>query len=91
MQSKAAGTHSLIKDGIKFLRELPRDWDVTAIRTSIHRFFYQMVLPYLTIYTKALGAGATEIGFINSIGLAFAGILGPFTGTLIDRIGPFTA
>ena len=88
MEAAPVKARSPMTNGIKFLRELPRDWDVTALRTSIHRFFYQMVIPYITIYTRALGAGATEIGLINSIGLGFAGLLGPFTGTVIDRIGP---
>ncbi len=88
MDSPATGSKNTFANGIRFLKELPRDWDVTAIRTSIHRFFYQMVLPYMSIYTQSLGAGATELGIINSLGMAFAGILGPFTGTLIDRIGP---
>jgi MFS family permease len=47
-----------------------------------------MVIPYLTIFTRSLGAGATEIGFINAAGMGLAGVMGPFTGTLIDRLGP---
>ncbi len=81
-------TTNAISRSIGFLKSLPRDWKITAIRTSFNRFFYQMVLPYLSLYTKALGASATELGMINSIGMGFAGLLGPFTGTLIDRMGP---
>jgi MFS family permease len=88
MQLSPAKARLAVRNGVKFLRELPRDWDITVARTSIHRFFYQMVIPYMTIYTRSLGAGATEIGLINSVGMAFAGLLGPFTGTLIDRLGP---
>jgi len=88
MELSPAGARLAVQGGLKFLRDLPRDWDITAIRASIHRFFYQMVIPYMTIYTRSLGAGATDIGFINSVGMAFAGLLGPFTGTLIDRLGP---
>ena len=46
-----------------------------------------MLLPYLSIYALALGATGTQLGIINSIGMAVAGILAPFTGWLIDRIG----
>ncbi len=51
------------------------------------RFFYQMVLPYLSIYTMALGATGTQLGVVNSIGMSAAAVLSPFTGWLIDRIG----
>jgi MFS family permease len=46
-----------------------------------------MVFPYLSIYTLALGASGTQLGLVNSIGMGTAGVLGPLTGWLIDRIG----
>jgi MFS family permease len=49
---------------------------------------YQMVFPYLSIYIVALGASGTQLGIVNSIGMMIAGLLGPFTGWFIDRIGP---
>jgi MFS family permease len=70
-----------------FLARQPRDWLITATRTSINRFFYQMVFPYLSIYTLALGASGTQLGMVNSIGMGTAGLLGPLTGWLLDRIG----
>jgi MFS family permease len=76
-----------LSKGLGFLVNLPRDWKITALRTSIYRFFYQMVLPYISIYTIALGATGTQLGMVNSIGMGAAGMLGPFTGWLIDRIG----
>lgn len=48
--------------GMIFFRELHRDWKVTALRSSIDRLLYQMVLPYLSIYTLALGATHTQRG-----------------------------
>ena len=47
-----------------------------------------MLYPYLSIYIIALGASATQLGLVNSIGMIAAGLLGLFTGWLIDRIGP---
>ncbi|MFC1964236.1 MFS transporter [Chloroflexota bacterium] len=73
--------------GLDFIRRQQRDWKVTVTRTSSHRFFYQMVFPYLFVYTVALGATATQLGIINSIGMGIAGIVSPFAGWLIDRIG----
>ena len=76
-----------LSQGISFLGKQSRDWKVTAARTSLHRLFYQMLLPYLSIYTLALGATGTQLGVVNSIGMAVAGLTAPFTGWLIDRIG----
>ncbi len=47
-----------------------------------------MVFPYLSIYIVALGATVTQLGAVNSMGMIAAGIMGPFTGWFIDRIGP---
>jgi MFS family permease len=80
-------TLGAILKGLGFLSRQQRDWKVTAARSSAHRFFYQMVLPYLSIYTRALGATGTQLGIVNSIGMGAAAILSPFTGWLIDRIG----
>ncbi len=71
-----------------FLRRLPRDWIVTASRTSIFRLFYQMLIPYLSIYTLGLGATGAGLGLVNAAGMAAAALLCPFTGWIMDRIGP---
>jgi MFS family permease len=72
----------------EFLRRQQRDWAVTVARTSLDRLAYQMVFPYLSIFIVALGATATELGLVNSLGMLVAGLAGPFTGWLIDRHGP---
>ena len=71
-----------------FLRRQQRDWAVTVGRTSLDRLAYQMVFPYLSIYIVALGATATQLGLVNSLGMLVAGLAGPLTGWLIDRHGP---
>jgi MFS family permease len=78
---------SVIANGIGFVERQPRDWKVTAIRSSIFRLFYQMLLPYLSIYVLLLGATGTQLGIVNSVGMAVAGFTAPFTGWLIDRVG----
>ena len=70
-----------------FFRELHHDWKVTALRSSMHWLLYQMVLPYISIYTLGLGATHTQLGLVNFIGMAVAGFISPFNGWLIDRIG----
>ena len=46
-----------------------------------------MILPYISVYTVALGATGTQLGIVNSAGMCVAALLGPLTGWLIDRIG----
>ena len=77
----------MINKGADFVRRQQRDWYVSAARSSIDRFVYQMLLPYLSIYTVALGASATQLGLVNSLGMGIAGLLSPLSGWLIDRIG----
>ncbi len=81
-------TANLLGDGLAFLHRQQRDWKVTVVRTSLDKFAYQMVFPYLSIYIVALGATGTQLGIVNSLGMIVAGLCGPFTGWLIDRIGP---
>jgi MFS family permease len=71
-----------------FLKRQQRDWKVTVLRTSLDKLAYQIVFPYLSIYIMALGATGIQLGIVNSIGMIVAGVCGPFTGWLIDRIGP---
>ncbi len=71
-----------------FLKRQPRDWKITVVRTSLDRFAYQLIFPYLSIYIVALGATATELGMVNSFGMMAAGIISPLTGWSIDRSGP---
>ncbi len=78
---------STIAKGIGFLRRQPRDWKVTVGRSSTATFFYQLIFPYLSVYTIALGATATQLGIVNSAGMAVAGLVGPFIGWLIDKTG----
>ena len=77
----------LLSNAISFIKRQHHDWKVTVVRTSLDRFVYQMIFPYLSIYIVAMGATATQLGFVNSIGLIVAGLLGPLTGWFIDRTG----
>jgi MFS family permease len=77
-----------LRSGIAFLKRQDRDWRITVLRTSLDKLSYQMVFPYLSVYIVALGATGTQLGVVNSIGMIVAGLAGPFTGWVIDRIGP---
>jgi MFS family permease len=76
-----------IAKAIGFVKRQPRDWKVTVVRSSAGMFFYQLMFPYLSVYTIALGASATQLGIVNSAGMAIAGLVAPFIGSLIDRTG----
>ena len=80
--------NSLFPEAARFLRKQQRDWKITVARTSLDRFAYQIVFPYLSIYIMALGATAIQLGFVNSLGMVAAGIISPLTGWFIDRSGP---
>ena len=71
-----------------FLKRQQWDWKITVTRTSLDRFAYQIVFPYLSLYIVALGATVTELGFVNGLGMIAAGIISPLTGWFIDRSGP---
>jgi DHA1 family multidrug resistance protein-like MFS transporter len=76
-----------ISRGINYFTKQDRDWKVTVVRTNSTMFLYRMVLPYLSIYIMALGATGTQLGIVNSLGMAVAGISGPLVGWLIDKTG----
>jgi MFS family permease len=79
---------SAFSRSLYFLRRQQHDWKVTVVRTSLERLAYQMVFPYLSIYIVALGATATQLGLLNSLGMIIAGIVAPFSGWIIDKTGP---
>jgi len=80
----------VLSKGSRFLRRQKHDWKVTVARSSLSKFFYQMVFPYQSVYTVALGASGTQLGIVNSVGMGIAGPLSLLSGWLIDRIGAKT-
>ena len=80
----------VLSKGSRFLKRQKHDWKVTVARSSLDRFFYQMVFPYQSVYTVALGASGTQLGIVNSVGMGIAGPLSLLSGWLIDRIGAKT-
>ena len=79
---------SLVSRAVVFLKKQEWDWKITVLRTSLDRFAYQTVFPYLSLYIVALGATATELGVVNSFGMIAAGVISPLTGWFIDKSGP---
>ncbi len=88
MQSKNISRKNFLFGIPAFWKKQQRDWKVTVIRSSMERLGYQMIYPYLSIYIIALGADKTELGLITSLAMILVGLMGPYTGRLIDRAGP---
>ena len=42
-------------------------WRVTVVRTSLERFGYKLVLPYLSLYVILMGATKTQLGLVTSL------------------------
>ena len=87
MQKKDKTSAGAVSKGIRFFNRQSRDWKITVVRSSLARFVNQIIFPYQSIYTVALGATAIQLGIVNSIGMCIAGVLSPLVGWLIDRIG----
>jgi MFS family permease len=81
-------TPGFVRRAVSFLASQSRDWKVTVVRTSLERLAYQAIFPYLSIFIVGLGASATQLGLLNSIGMIIAGFVAPFAGWLIDKTGP---
>lgn len=88
MENQAQANPSLLAKGVNFIMRQQRDWRVTVARTSLDKFLYQMVAPYITVYIVALGASASQLGAAISVGMVIAGLMSPFVGWFIDRSGP---
>jgi len=78
----------LFSTALDFINRQERDWKVTVVRTSLDKFSYQMLFPYLSIYIVALGATGTQLGLVNSIGMIAAGAVSMLIGWFIDQSGP---
>jgi MFS family permease len=67
-----------------FVRNLPSNLKIMMLRSSIANFITN-VNPYNSLYIIALGATASQLGFLNSIGLALSSILTILTGWIGDK------
>jgi MFS family permease len=73
-----------ISDLGAFAKGLPREFKVMIVRSSVANFVANMN-PYNYIYVVAFGATGTELGILNSVGLALTAIFAALTGWLADR------
>ena len=78
---------SVAQSSVAFVRRQPTPWIISALRSSLAMFLYNLIAPYLSVYTLGLGATATQLGWVNSAGMAAAGLAAPFIGWIIDHRG----
>ena len=76
-----------LSQATRFLSRQPRDWKVTACRASVDKLLYQMVFPYLSVYIALLGATGTQLGVVNSVGMAAGAVLGLASAAAANRLG----
>jgi len=85
MESNSSKRENILLSIPSFWKRQQHDWKITVLRSSLERFGYQMIYPFLSIFIVALGANKSNLGLITSIGMIISGLLGPFTGHLIDK------
>ena len=76
-----------LSQAIHFFSRQPRDWKVTACRASVDKLLYQMVFPYLSVYIALLGATGTQLGVVNSTGMAAGAVLGLVSAAAANSLG----
>jgi len=54
VEQPAGPLPAFLGNGLSFLKRQQRDWKITVLRTSLDKLAYQMVFPYLSIYTQRL-------------------------------------
>ena len=67
-----------------FVKNLPKNLKIMMFRSSTTNFVHN-VNPYNSLYIIALGATASQLGLLTSVGLALSSILTLLTGWIGDR------
>ena len=59
---------SVTSKGVDFIRRQHRAFKVNMVRNLVYKFSIGLTQQYQSIYVSALGAGAVELGLVNSVG-----------------------
>jgi len=73
--------------GLSFYRRQKANFKVLNARTTLGSFLGNLTAPYDQVYAKELGASPVELGFLSSVGSAFAAAFALPGGFLADRCG----
>ena len=76
-----------IRKGLQFYRRQHRNFKALNVRTTMGTFLGNLTQPYNQVYALELGASPVELGYLASMGSAFAAALAIPGGFLADRCG----
>lgn len=76
-----------IRRGLLFYRRQHPNFKTLNVRTTLGTFLGNLTQPYNQIYARELGASPVELGYLSSLGSAFAAALALPAGFLVDRCG----
>ena len=72
---------------LSFYRRQSANFKVLNLRTTLGSFLGNLTAPYNQVFAKELGASPIQLGFLSSLGSAFAASLALPAGFLADRCG----
>ncbi len=76
-----------LNGGLSFYKRQRTNFKILNVRTTLGNFLGNLTTPYNNVYAKELGASPVELGFLSSLGGAFAAALALPGGFLADRCG----
>lgn len=76
-----------IRRGLQFYRRQNRNFKALNIRITLGTFLENLTQPYNQVYALELGASPVELGYLSSVGSAFAAAFSLHGGFLADRCG----
>jgi len=76
-----------IRKAIAFYSRQSANFKILNIRTTLGTFLGNLTSPYNQVYAKELGASPVDLGYLSSLGAAFAASLSLPGGFLADRCG----
>lgn len=75
----------LVHRPVGFVKRQERDFKVVISHNALNSFTWQLSLPYESIYIRALGASALQLGFLNTLLMVGRSLFASPTGWLVDR------
>jgi len=76
-----------IRKGLQFYRRQNRNFKALNIRITLNTFLENLTQPYNQVYALELGASPVELGYLSSVGSAFAAAFSLHGGFMADRCG----
>ncbi len=77
--------NTVVHKPINFVKRLKRDFKAVVTQNAANTFTYQLSQPYDSIYIRALGANAVQLGFLNTIFNIVRSLISSPAGWLADN------